>query len=484
MGRPLIVSRSEAGPTWSERLPNADIRCADSVPGDLAEFDTAWIDATGMEPLEVARTISDRDPLLQTVIVAPPEDMGIHRRTMLFTPGLGEVWLTGPDAVDGGLLERAREVTGTRRRYRGSRERMSEALDASRSHRPARAIVSDAYLAALLQVLPDPVLSVDPDGRIVSWSDSGERVLGVPRRAALGRPVLEVLGPVDPAAFERALEEARRETVSLDLPLEREGRRLVTEAVITPVHAGGLEVRSLVLRDVTKEHEARERLQKAVEMRSRFYAAMSHEIRTPINAIMGYNELLRTGAGAPEERDRYLERSQRAANHLLELVNDVLDLSKLESGGLEIQREPVRVGDLLYDLVATLDPIAREQETPLELDCDADAEVLNTDARRLKQVLMNLVTNAIKFGKGKPVVIRCSMQAGEPVFEVVDQGIGIEPEDMERVFEEFAQARGTEGGTGLGLPISRKLTELLGGRLTAESEPGRGSTFRVVLPAP
>lgn len=479
--RPLLISASGALPPWAEHLGEPKAVPADALPRDLTEFGSVWIDAMEMQPLPVARRVAAIDEAVQTVVVAPPEDMSIHERALLFTPGLGEIWLMGPDEVGEEAVARAAEVTATRRRYRENRGRMNVQIQ-QLDGRPRRAVVSDAYLAALLRVLPDPVISVDESDRIVSWSDAAERCLGVPQNQALGRPVLNILRPADPDTLASALERGREEPARAEIHLEGASGPLIMQAVVTPVATGGVHVRTLLLRDVTRERESLAQLQREVERRSRSYAAMSHEIRTPINAIMGYNELLRMEAVEPDKRDEYLGRSQKAAAHLLDLVNDVLDLSKLESGVLEIQHQPVRVSDIMQDLLSTLEPMARERETPMEVECAPDAGEILTDPKRLKQILLNLATNALKFGESQPVWVRCNRDDDSIAFDVVDQGRGIDPSEMDRVFEEFVQVGESHEGTGLGLPISKKLAELLGGELTARSELGSGSTFRVVLP--
>jgi PAS domain S-box-containing protein len=475
------VASEEAPSHWAERLEDAERLLPETLPDDLSAFDSVWIDAPGLSPLTVARQVARADAAVQTVIVTPPEDQGIHERALLFTPGLGEIWLMGPDEVDADARVRARDVTRKRRRYRSSRERLTRQVE-ERDGPSRRAVVSDAYLAALLQVLPDPVISVDAEGRVVSWSDAATRCLGVRDQQALGQSVLDVLKPENPDDLAGALDRGRARTARAEIVVGGTPGRLVMEAVVTPVAAGGLSVRTLVLRDVTREREALAQARREVELRSRSYAAMSHEIRTPINAIMGYNELLRMGAVEEGKRDEYLLRSQKAAAHLLALVNDVLDLSKLESGVLELQPEPVRIAEVLQDLVSTVEPMARERNTELDVTCDVDVGEIRTDPRRLKQILINLVSNALKFGEEKPVRVSCERTDRSLFFHVEDRGRGIPATELGRIFEEFVQVGDSDEGTGLGLPISRKLAQLLGGELTADSQPGQGSTFHVRLP--
>jgi signal transduction histidine kinase len=255
------------------------------------------------------------------------------------------------------------------------------------------------------------------------------------------------------------------------------------------------------------EFEARRAAERSDALRTRFFAAMSHELRTPINAIMGYNDLILAGIYGPvsEEQQRGLERSQRAARHLLELVNDVLDVSKLESGKVEVASEDVALDEFLEDLLVTIRPMAEERGCVLHLERGTCAITFRTDPRRLRQILLNLLSNATKFAAGQLVTVWCEAlphgsavpgsrrgsggggrrwTGGDAVVVAVrDDGPGIAPADHERIFEEFVQLPGTTpGGTGLGLPISRRLAELLGGTLTVESAAGRGSTFYVTLP--
>ena len=239
------------------------------------------------------------------------------------------------------------------------------------------------------------------------------------------------------------------------------------------------------------ERRTRE-LQLAISARNRFYANMSHELRTPINAVMGYNDLLLASIYGPlgEQQELAVERSQRAARHLRELVNDVLDISRLEVGKPELQVEEVDVPGLVEEVFASLRPMADSTGAVLRVSAPGRPYVVKTDPRRLRQVLSNLLSNAIKFGKGTPVWVNCSPASdGGMEIEVTDGGDGIAPDDLARVFDEFVQLARDENdesvrhdGTGLGLPIARRVARLLGGALDATSTAGMGSTFRVILP--
>ncbi|MDF1505400.1 CHASE domain-containing protein [Roseisolibacter sp. H3M3-2] len=282
-----------------------------------------------------------------------------------------------------------------------------------------------------------------------------------------------------------------------DQPQEADPSRTALAVLIGVL---GLGVSAALAALTRREVRARAHAEQSDAMRSRFFAAMSHELRTPINAILGYNDLILAGiyGPLPDAHADGIRRSQRAARHLHELVNDVLDLSKLEAGKVEVAPEPVRLDELLEDLMTTIRPLAEERGCRVELDRAPCALSIRTDPRRLRQILLNLLSNATKFGAGHPVRIACAClahgdvppggrrrrTAGDAiVISVADGGPGIPPADQERIFEEFVQLPGASaGGTGLGLPISRRLAELLGGTLTLVSEPGAGSAFHVTLP--
>jgi signal transduction histidine kinase len=227
-------------------------------------------------------------------------------------------------------------------------------------------------------------------------------------------------------------------------------------------------------------------LEAALSSRSRFYAAMNHELRTPINAIIGYIGLALEGVYGPisKELSDALARSRRAASHLHELVDDVLDLAKIEAGRIELKKEEVDISALVEDILLSVRPSAAEHGTSVILECGDDPPIRTvTDPRRVRQILLNLLSNALKFSDGLPITLRCAVDPGGVALSVVDRGPGIPESEQEKIFEEFVQlAPGEHRGTGLGLAISRRLAELLGGRLTVSSEVGGGSTFTLVLP--
>jgi signal transduction histidine kinase len=234
-------------------------------------------------------------------------------------------------------------------------------------------------------------------------------------------------------------------------------------------------------------HRRQLALEQAMGARNRFYASMSHELRTPINAVIGYSTLMLDNIYGPlnTKQKEGLQRTLKAARHLLELVNDVLDLSKIEAGKIELTLQPVMWPALIEDLFITVRPLADEYGSTLTLEMESDPFNIVSDPRRVRQIILNLLSNAIKFGEGKPIHVSCKqIQNGGVQIEVRDEGVGIAQEDIPRIFEEFVQvSESKQPGTGLGLPISRRLAQLLDGSLTVHSSLGSGSTFRLTLPA-
>jgi signal transduction histidine kinase len=234
-------------------------------------------------------------------------------------------------------------------------------------------------------------------------------------------------------------------------------------------------------------HRRQIALEQAMGARNRFYASMSHELRTPINAVIGYSTLMLDNIYGPlnAKQKEGLQRTLKAARHLLELVNDVLDLSKIEAGKIELSLQPVMFPSLIEDLFVTVRPLADEYGSSLSLEMEGESFNIVSDPRRVRQILLNLLSNAIKFGEGKPIRVLAKQNEAKGVeIDVVDLGVGIAKEDISRIFEEFVQvSESKQPGTGLGLPISRRLAQLLDGSLTVHSTPGQGSAFRLTLPA-
>ncbi len=237
------------------------------------------------------------------------------------------------------------------------------------------------------------------------------------------------------------------------------------------------------------EHRARGEAERANRVKSEFLANMSHELRTPLNAMIGYSDLLLAGIPEPipEGAHQKVGRIRLSAKHLLELIEEILTSSRLEAGEEKVELEVLEAGAVLHEVQALTEPLALAKG--IDFDCRAPHALLplESDPRKVRQILINLIGNAIKFTGRGGVRVELEEVGTDVIFRVSDTGAGIAPEYLEKIFEPFWQVQGgatrTAQGTGLGLSVTRRLARLLGGDVTAESEPGSGSTFTFQLPS-
>jgi signal transduction histidine kinase len=231
-------------------------------------------------------------------------------------------------------------------------------------------------------------------------------------------------------------------------------------------------------------------LAEASQHKSQFLANMSHELRTPLNAIIGVSEMLREDAEAAKQDLEPLDRVLGAGRHLLALINDILDLSKIEAGRMELHLETFLLVPVIKDVAKTIEPMATKNGNRLVINCAADLGTIYADQTRFRQSLLNLASNANKFTEKGTITIaaREGQENGRDwiTLAVTDTGIGMTPDQIGKLFQEFSQASTATaskyGGTGLGLAISRRFCQMMGGDITVESKPGRGSTFTIRLP--
>jgi signal transduction histidine kinase len=234
--------------------------------------------------------------------------------------------------------------------------------------------------------------------------------------------------------------------------------------------------------------DANIRLQELDRLKSAFLATMSHELRTPLNSIIGFSGILYQELAGPlnEEQKKQLGMVSDSAEHLLALINDVLDLSKIEAGQLKIANEAFDIRPVIDKAASTVRPLAEARHLALETEVAPGAGMVRADSRRVEQVLLNFLSNAIKFTEKGSVRITCSLQGDVVRISVSDTGIGIKHEDLDKLFRPFTQVdtglTRQHEGTGLGLSISERLVTMMGGTIHAESEPGRGSTFSFTVP--
>jgi PAS domain S-box-containing protein len=420
------------------------------------------------------------------------------------------------------LHEKSRQLREQEQRLRHAERREIEL-----QHR-IRLSESEARMAEVVESAIDAIVMFDESQQVTLFNAAAERVFGFSPREAIGREISNFFPPeyrsdfLDrvcanaPVARPGRVHTHDQPRLESAIGVRKSGETFPIECSVSCLELAEGKVYTIIARDITErvraENELRTQattlastmaelkavndelarrqfdLEKAITARSRFYASMSHELRTPINAILGYNTLLLDHIYGPlnEKQTLGVKRAQKAAKHLLELVNDVLDLSKIEAGKIELQLQSVPFPTLIEDLFVTVRPLADERRSELTLVADGEPRKIVSDPRRVRQILLNLLSNAIKFGSGKPIqVVYRTLDSGGVQIDVVDHGVGIAPEDIPKIFDEFVQLQKThnEQGTGLGLPISSRLATLLNGTLEVESVPGEGSTFRLSLPS-
>jgi PAS domain S-box-containing protein len=228
--------------------------------------------------------------------------------------------------------------------------------------------------------------------------------------------------------------------------------------------------------------------QEANRAKADFLAIISHELRTPLNAIMGYSDLLDAGiSGALTGRQlRQVDRIRASARHLLQLIEEILSYARMEAGGEELRLEPADAREIAREAAIVIEPLAQARELELRLAVDGPAITMHTDSGKVRQVLVNVLSNGVKFTEHGYVELRVSAEGDQVVYEVIDTGVGIPASELDRIFDPFWQAERPNtrrvGGTGLGLSVSRRYVRLLRGDIQIESEPGRGTRVRVTLP--
>jgi PAS domain S-box-containing protein len=368
--------------------------------------------------------------------------------------------------------------------------------------------VSEERLRLMIESVRDyAIFSIDLEGRVSSWNGGAERIFGYAEADILCQSAGLLTTPEDRQAgvtgreLERASATGRADDERWYL--RRDGSRFFASVLVTPIRDedGTLLGFTKVARDITESKRAEAELLAAKEAaevanraKSAFLTNMSHELRTPLNAIIGYGEMLEEeareqgiGEFVPD-----LERIHRSGKHLLGLINDLLDLSKIEAGRMELYLETFDLATLIRNTLATIEPLAERGGNALRAEIPDDLGTMIADQTKVGQALLNLLSNAAKFTEGGAIALGAWREPDPDgrewvVFEVADDGIGMSREELSRLFRPFVQADASTtrkyGGTGLGLTISRRFCEMMGGEIGVRSEPGRGSTFTIRLPA-
>ncbi len=362
-------------------------------------------------------------------------------------------------------------------------------------------------LSSIVENSGEAIISRTLEGVITSWNSSAEKLFGYRAEEVIGQSVLRNFPPEHQQEVEEGLAQVAGGKIVMDhetTRVRKDGTSIPVVVTISPIrdHRGSIVGASSILRDISQQKrmirelvDINVALEEANWARSQFISIMSHELRTPLTSIIGFSQILLDEAATinftPRQKSN-LERILKNGKHLLLLINDVLDLAKVEAGRMTVNNSLVVVKDIISSVVEETQSIALGQKLLLSYSVEENLS-LTTDPLKLRQILLNLIANAVKFTpQGEVTVTATRVTAADNAtaciaIAVKDTGIGITPADQERIFEAFVQLESGYsrkfGGTGLGLSIVRELTALLGGTVAMTSSPGKGSTFTITLPA-
>ncbi len=357
-----------------------------------------------------------------------------------------------------------------------------------------------ALVEALVDTLPNPVFVKDPEARYTILNKAFLKAFGVEREDLIGKTVMDL--ERNPIELRRELQQEAEDLIRTGGMVHKELTRRYADGKdhdvlywetafkLSDGDIGGLVGIHV---DITEQKELEREADSANRAKSTFLANMSHELRTPMNAIIGYSEMLAEDAEDEENEDALADLNKiiSAGKHLLTLINDVLDVSKIEAGKMELYTEDFDVGNTLHEVTSMAMTLIEKQNNTLATDYGENLGVMHSDMTKIRQNLFNLISNAAKFTENGTVTLSAHRETRDAkdwlVFKVVDTGIGIPEEKLDEIFKEFSQADESTarhfGGTGLGLTLATRFTEMMEGRIWAESVVGEGSSFIMELPA-
>ena len=380
----------------------------------------------------------------------------------------------------------------------------SDGIQTDHDLRSDNQMIHDAQcLQAIFESALDGIIIMDHTGCIVAFNAAAERTFGYRAVDVIGKRVEDLLIPPSLRASHRqglAHFHATGEGAVLGKRVEvtamrSDGSEFPVELAVTPVARPLSTMFTAYIRDITQRKQAEETMQRAKEeaesanrAKSQFLANMSHELRTPLNSIIGFSTiLLKNKGGHFAEKDlTYLHKVKSSGHHLLGLINDILDLSKVEAGRMDLELEPISLLSLTRDVVDQFEAQLQERQLQLVMDLPESTLPIQSDKTKFKQVLFNLIGNAVKFTEHGSVTIKLSLdpKTQHPTrLDIIDTGIGIPEDRLDTIFDPFRQCDNSTsrkyGGTGLGLAISRSMCQLMGFSLTASSQVGQGTTFSI-----
>lgn len=359
--------------------------------------------------------------------------------------------------------------------------------------------LTNLLLADIIGISADAIICVGADQKITLFNDGAERIFGWTSAEAMGQP-LEMLLPERVRDVHRAHMERFRESPERSRQMgqrqeisgvRKNGQEFPAEAAIAKVLAGDSVVFSVVLRDITEQVELYKRLQLAVRARDDTVGVVAHDLRNPVSAVKMLSTALIQRAETQDLPDEYSEQLRLirdAATQMDRLIQDLLDITRVERGSLTVEMQPVTAGALIGAALRTLRPLVEQAGLSLDVDLQSSLPVVHADPERIAQVLSNLIGNAIKFtSHGGRVTVTAIEREGQVRVSVSDTGIGIPPEQLPHIFDRYWQASDSQirsRGAGLGLPIAQGIVQAHGGQLRAESADGQGSSFSFTLPVP
>lgn len=408
------------------------------------------------------------------------EASGYYQEEQLHRTKQGEVWVdVSVQAIEEngqryGWIMLASAIT--------QRKLAEEAL--KRSEEKYRELISSSI---------DGIVSTNPRMRIIIWNQGAERIFGFREKEILGQSILKVVPEREHEKTEKLLRNMCKSgggkssnRIIECLGLSKDGKEIPIELSVSSKKYEDTYIATAIIRDITERKEAEEKLRKIDQMKSEFLSNVSHELRTPLQSIGGFTKLLMNGqVPDPDTQQEFLQIIDRETSYLGNLINSLLDMSRLESGRFQINKTLISIRETVIDSIKSFQSMAREKNISLTGEIPPELPEIEVDGGRMRQVFFNLLSNAIKYSDpGGSVMFRAEKRQGDLLFRVTDRGIGMSREALQHLFERFYRAEDklARGGTGLGLFITKQIIEAHGGRIWVKSKVNEGSTFSFNLP--